>query len=133
MPENYELVKFVDGNCELEVNVSPSEDTVWLSQEQMAYLFSTTKQNISLHISNIYKEKELDNRTVKDFLTVQIEGIRTIKRFVRVYNLDMIISVGFRVKSQRGIVFRKWALSILKSYMLKGYAIEPSHREHHEE
>ena len=126
MPENYELVKFVDGNFELEVNVSPSEDTVWLSQEQMAYLFSTTKQNISLHISNIYKEKELDNRTVKDFLTVQIEGIRTIKRFVRVYNLDMIISVGFRVKSQRGIVFRKWALSILKSYMLKGFAIEPS-------
>ena len=126
MPENYELVKVVDGNFELEVNVSPSEDTVWLSQEQMAYLFSTTKQNISLHISNIYKEKELDNRTVKDFLTVQIEGIRTIKRFVRVYNLDMIISVGFRVKSQRGIVFRKWALSILKSYMLKGFAIEPS-------
>ena len=85
MSDAYELVKFVDGSFELEVNVSPSEDTVWLSQEQMAYLFSTTKQNISLHISNIYKEKELDNRTVKDFLTVQIEGIRTIKRFVRVY------------------------------------------------
>ena len=126
MQENYELVKFVDGSFELEVNVSPSEDTVWLSQEQMAYLFSTTKQNISLHISNIYKEKELNNRTVKDFLTVQVEGKRTIKRSVRVYNLDMIISVGFRVKSQRGIVFRKWATSVLKSYMLKGYAIEPS-------
>ena len=126
MQENYELVKFVDGSFELEVNVSPSEDTVWLSQEQMAYLFSTTKQNISIHISNIYKEKELNNRTVKDFLTVQVEGKRTIKRSVRVYNLDMIISVGFRVKSQRGIVFRKWATSVLKSYMLKGYAIEPS-------
>ena len=126
MSESYELVRFVDGNFELEVNVSPEEDTVWLSQEQMAELFETTKQNISIHISNIYKEGELDSRTVKDFFTVRIEGIRKVKRSISIYNLDMIISVGFRVKSKRGITFRRWALGILRQYMLRGFAVEPS-------
>ena len=126
MSETYELVKFVDGSFELEVNVSPEEDTVWLTQEQMAELFETTKQNISIHISNIYKEGELDSRTVKDFFTVRIEGIRKVKRSISIYNLDMIISVGFRVKSKRGITFRRWALGILRQYMLRGFAVEPS-------
>ena len=126
MSESYELVKFVDGSFELEVNVSLEEDTVWLTQEQMAELFETTKQNISIHISNIYKEGELDSRTVKDFFTVRIEGIRKVKRSISIYNLDMIISVGFRVKSKRGITFRRWALGILRQYMLKGFAVEPS-------
>ncbi|MBR0521078.1 MAG: virulence RhuM family protein [Spirochaetales bacterium] len=126
MSESYELVRFVDGNFELEVNVSPEEDTVWLTQEQMAELFETTKQNISIHISNIYKEGELDSRTVKDFFTVRIEGIRKVKRSISIYNLDMIISVGFRVKSKRGITFRRWALGILRQYMLRGFAVEPS-------
>ena len=123
--EKYEIVKFVDNGFELEVNVSPSEDTVWLTQQQLALLFNTTKQNIGLHIKNILNEKELDIRTVKDFFTVQMEGSRVVNRIVKVYNLDMVISIGFRVKSQRGIVFRKWATSVLKQYMLKGYAIDP--------
>ena len=124
--EKYEIVKFVDNGFELEVNVSPSEDTVWLTQQQLALLFNTTKQNIGLHIKNILNEKELDIRTVKDFFTVQMEGSRVVNRIVKVYNLDMVISIGFRVKSQRGIVFRKWATSVLKQYMLKGYAIDSS-------
>ena len=122
--EKYEIVKFVDNGFELEVNVSPSEETVWLTQQQLALLFNTTKQNIGLHIKNIFAEKELDIRTVKDFFTVQMEGSRAVNRNVKVYNLDMVISVGFRVKSQRGIVFRKWATSVLKQYMLKGYAVD---------
>ena len=124
--EKYEIVKFVDNGFELEVNVSPSEETVWLTQQQLALLFNTTKQNIGLHIRNIFAEKELDIRTVKDFFTVRMEGSRAVNRNVKVYNLDMVISVGFRVKSQRGIVFRKWATSVLKQYMLRGYAIDSS-------
>ena len=124
--KKYEIVRFVDGSFELEVNVSPSEETVWLSQEKLAVLFDSTKQNISLHIANIIREDELDTRTVKEFLTVHREGNRTVNRKIRVYNLDMIISVGFRLKSRRGIVFRQWANRILRQYMLKGYAIDAS-------
>ena len=124
--KKYEIVRFVDGSFELEVNVSPSEETVWLSQEKLAVLFDSTKQNISLHIANIIREDELDTRTVKEFLTVHREGNRTVNRKIRVYNLDMIISVGFRLKSRRGIVFRQWANRILRQYMLKGYSIDAS-------
>ena len=84
--EKYEIVKFVDNGFELEVNVSPSEDTVWLTQQQLALLFNTTKQNIGLQIKNILNEKELDIRTVKDFFTVQMEGSRVVNRIVKVYN-----------------------------------------------
>ena len=79
--EKYEIVKFVDNGFEFEVNVSPSEDTVWLTQQQLALLFNTTKQNIGLHIKNILNEKELDIRTVKDFFTVQMEGNRFPSQF----------------------------------------------------
>ena len=90
----------------------------------MAELFHATKQNISLHIANIFKEGELTkNRTVKEYLTVQQEGKRTISRKVLWYDLDVIISVGYRVKSIAGTRFRQWALAILKDYMLKGYAV----------
>ena len=126
MEDGYEIVKFVDNEFELEVSVSSKEDTVWLTQEQMAVLFNSTKQNISLHISNILNEAELDMRTVKDYLTVQQEGSRKVKRTIKIYNLDMIISVGFRIKSKRGIVFRKWANNVLKQYLLKGYVIDSS-------
>ena len=122
----YEVVKFVDNGFELEVNVSPAEDTVWLTQEQLALLFSTTKQNISLHVNNILKDEELDQRTVKKYLTVQNEGGRQIKRNINVYNLDMIISVGFRLKSKSGIIFRRWANTVLKQYLLRGYSIDSS-------
>ena len=107
----------------LEVRVE--DETVWLTQAQMLELFDSTKQNISLHINNVFKEKELDSRsTVKEYLTVQKEGTRNVKRKLILYNLDVIISVGYRVKSIRGTQFRIWASSVLKQYLLKGYAIQ---------
>ena len=106
------------------IEVRLEDETVWLTQLQMVDLFNATKQNISLHINNIFKEGELDKiSTVKEYLTVQQEGTRKIKRKVKIYNLDVIISVGYRVKSQRGTQFRIWANKILKEYLLKGYAI----------
>ena len=111
-----------DENVQLEVRLE--EETVWLTQQQMTMLFETTKQNISLHINNIFKEEELSpNSTVKEYLTVQQEGNRTIKRNQKYYNLDVIISVGYRVKSRRGTQFRIWANKVLKDYLLKGYAL----------
>ena len=119
----YELVKFVDEELELEVNVSPKEETIWLTQEQIVLLFNSTKQNINLHINNILKEEELTLSTVKENLTVRIEGNRKVKRKIKYYNLDMIISVGYRVNSKKGIEFRKWANKVLKEYLIKGYVI----------
>lgn len=106
----------------LEVRVA--DETVWLSQAQMTELFRATKQNISLHISNIYAEGELvPQSTVKEYLTVQTEGKRQVTRLVKYYNLDVIISVGYRIKSIVGTRFRQWATGILKDYMLRGYAV----------
>ena len=113
-----------DGNIQLEVQLV--DDNVWLTQNQMTILFETTKQNISLHIANILKDEELDNRTIKKILTVQNEGGRQIKRKINVYNLDMIIAVGYRVNSKRGTLFRQWANRVLKQYLLRGYAIDSS-------
>ncbi|MDL2228528.1 virulence RhuM family protein, partial [Odoribacter sp. OttesenSCG-928-L07] len=111
-----------DGDTNLDVRLE--DETVWLSQAQMIELFDTTKQNVSLHIKNIYKEKELiEELTVKENLTVQYEGNREVARKISFYNLDVIISVGYRVKSQRGTQFRIWANKILKEYLIKGYAI----------
>ena len=121
--EKYEIVRFIDGELELEVNISPNEETIWLTQEQIVELFYSTKQNISFHINNILDENELDYSTVKEILTVRIEGNRKVKRKIKYYNLDMIISVGYRVNSKRGIKFRKWVNKILKEYLLKGYVI----------
>ena len=106
------------------IEVRIEDETVWLTQLQMIDLFQSTKQNISLHINNIFKEGELNEfSTVKEYLTVQQEGNRRVKREVKIYNLDVIISVGYRVKSQRGTQFRIWANKILKEYLLNGYAI----------
>ena len=119
-----EVVKFESGDIIIDVNVSPEEDTVWLTQSDMALLFNTTIQNISMHITNIYKEKELEkNSTFKNFLNVQMEGDRKINRTIKLYNLDIILSVGYRIKSPRGNEFRKWANNILKQYLMKGYVI----------
>lgn len=125
--EKYEIVKFVDNGFELEVNVSPEEDTVWLSQEQMSQLFDVHKSRISRHISNIFETNELNPvSTVAENAIVQTEGNRQIRRIVHLYSLDMIIAVGYRVNSKRGTIFRQWANKVLKQYMLKGYAVEPS-------
>ncbi len=118
-----------DGNTQIDVRFE--NETVWLSQAQMAELFQTTKQNVSLHVNNVYKECELEEKsTVKEYLTVQNEGKRSVRRMVKYYNLDVIISVGYRVKSQRGTQFRIWANRVLKEYLVKGYAVnERIHKE----
>lgn len=119
---NNEIIKFVNGDLQLDVTVSPDNETVWLNRNQLAQLFDRDVKTIGKHINNALKE-ELDDSTVAKFATVQTEGNRKIQRSIEYYNLGMIISVGYRVKSQNGVIFRKWATSILKDYMMKGYAI----------
>src|SRR4030067_2085956 len=113
------IYKSPEGDTELYVKLE--EETVWLSQAQLVKLFKTSKQNISLHINNIFKEAELDtNSVVKEYLTTASDG----KKYrTNHYNLDVIISVGYRVKSKRGTQFRIWANRILKDYLVKGYAV----------
>lgn len=109
-----------DGLTKIDVNMQ--DETVWLSQAEMTRLFQTTKQNISLHINNIFKDGELKRASVvKEYLTTGADG-KNYK--IKFYNLDVIISVGYRVKSQRGVQFRIWATSILKEYIKKGFAID---------
>ena len=109
---------------DINLEVRVAEETVWLTQAQMAKLLGTTSQNITLHIKNIYREHELETvRTCKDFLQVQMEGGRSVKRNIKTYNLDVIISVGYRVKSIQGTLFRIWANEIIKKHILKGYTI----------
>ncbi|MCT7483778.1 RhuM family protein [Aliarcobacter cryaerophilus] len=116
------LVVYNDG--ELELKVSVDSETIWLTQKQIAEVFGGTKQNISLHINNIYKEKELDKiSTVKYYLTVQKEGNREVTRNIEHYNLDMILSLGYRINSIKATKFRQWATSVLKNYIRNGYAI----------
>lgn len=115
-----EVVIFKNGELELEVNITPEKETVWLTQDQMSSLFDTARSSIAYHINNIFKEGELVKETsVEIFDRSQGKASRP----PMYYNLDVIISVGYRVKSQRGVAFRKWATSILKDYMIRGYAI----------
>jgi hypothetical protein len=124
MMNNRDEIVLYQAENSIQLEVRVENETVWLTQAQMVKLFDTTKQNVSLHINNIFKEGELDhNSTVKDYLTVQQEGERYVQRTVSHYNLDVIISVGYRVKSLRGTSFRIWATKVLKNYLLKGYAI----------
>ena len=127
--EKNEIIIFENQNVKLEVNMK--DETVWLSLDQMAELFERDKSVISRHISNIFKEEELDkDSTVAKFATVQNEGGRTIRRNIEYYNLDVVISVGYRVKSKNGTKFRQWANKILKEYMLKGYAVNQRRLEY---
>lgn len=119
-----EIIIYQTQDGQTKIDVRLENETVWLTQNQMAELFQTTKQNISLHIKNIFEEGELsENSTVKDYLTVQQEGNRKVSRNISYYNLDVIISVGYRVKSLRGTQFRIWATQVLKEYMKKGFAL----------
>ena len=115
-----EVVLFRDGEVELEVQISPDQETVWLTQDQMSDLFETARSSIAYHIGNNFREEELDKHT-----SVEIFDRSTYKasRPPAYYNLDVIISVGYRVKSKRGIAFRKWANSVLKQYIMQGYAV----------
>ncbi len=111
-----------DEAVKLEVRLE--NETVWLTQTQIVELFQSSKANISEHIKNIYEQKELEEiSTVRDFRTVRLEGKRQVVRNLTYYNLDAIISIGFRVNSKRGILFRQWANKVLKDYLLKGYSI----------
>ena len=122
--KNQILIYSSNDETNLQIDVRIDEETVWLTQAQMLELFASTKQNISLHINNIYRENELNKiSTVKEFLTVQFENGRSVKRKIKHYNLDVIISVGYRVKSKRGTQFRIWANTVLKEYLLKGYIV----------
>lgn len=122
---NNKIIVFKDNDLELEVNVSPKDDTVWLTQRQMSDLFVVSYNNINLHVNNIFETNELDeSSTSKESLVVQLEGNRKVSRKTKLYNLDMIIAVGYRVNSKRGTTFRRWANSVLKEYMLKGYSID---------
>ena len=121
MNEKKELVIFETEDNKVRLEVSVEDETVWLTQAQMTQLFETSKQNVSLHINNCFKEGELDkDSVVKDFLTTAADGKKYKTKY---YNLDVIISVGYRVKSKRGVEFRRWANSVLKQYILQGYAI----------
>lgn len=112
-----------DGRTRLDLRVDGQ--TVWLTQLEIAELFQTTKQNVSLHARNIFADKELDPKeTVKESLTVRSEGTREVKRSLQLYNLDLILAIGYRVRSPRGTQFRQWATTHLKEYMIKGFVMD---------
>lgn len=106
------------------INVTVEQDNVWLSQRQMGELFETSPENILMHLQNIYRENELgEEATAKNFLVVQTEGSRQVRRQVKHYNLDAVISVGYRVNSKKGVQFRQWATGILRQHLLRGYTL----------
>lgn len=115
--KNYELIKFKDGDFSLDVNVSPTEDTVWLTQSQISELYARDVSVISRHINNILSESECNESNLQKM------QITNSDKPIILYDLEMVISVGYRVKSKRGIMFRRWANSILKQYLLKGHVI----------
>ena len=120
-----EFLIFTKQNKEKTIEVLVDENSVWLSQKLIAELFGTTRNNITMHLKDIYDNNELEEKaTSKDFLLVQKEGKRNVKRNTKYYNLDAIIAVGFKVNSQRAIEFRIWAINILKQYSIKGYVLD---------
>lgn len=122
--ENQGEIILYQPDSEVKLEVRLEEETVWLTQAQIVELFQSSKANISEHIKNIYEQEELEeSATVRDFRTVRQEGKRQVVRNLTYYNLDAIISIGFRVNSKRGIQFRQWANKVLKEFLLKGYSI----------
>ena len=120
--EKYDIVKFVDDDFELYVRADKENETVWLTQEEMSELFGVDRTRITRHINNIYNEEELNkNSTCAENAHMGTLGVQRYS--YKLYNLDMIISVGYRVKSQRGIIFRRWANKVLKEYLIQGYSI----------
>ena len=119
------LIIYQDDNGVTKVNVRFADDDVWLTQQQLAEIYDTTQENVSIHISNIYRDKELDEiRTYKKFLLVRQEGQRQVKRNIDHYNLDMIIALGYRVQSQVATRFRRWATERLHEYIQKGFVMD---------
>lgn len=123
-----EIVIFETEDKLITLPVAVDHETVWLNRNQMAELFDRDVKTIGKHINNALREElESDKATVAKFATVQKEGTRQVTRQIEYYNLDMIISIGYRVKSKNGILFRKWAHNILREYLLKGYVINDRH------
>ncbi len=123
IPDN-QIAFYQSPDGAVNIEVLYSEENTWLSQKKMAELFDTTPQNITQHLKNIYSEGEIEESTCKDFLQVQNEGGRHVERKSKMYSLEVIIAVGYRVNSERGTQFRQWATGILKSYIHKGYALD---------
>ena len=121
---NNEIVIFETEDKQVKLPVAVDNETVWLNRNQISELFDRDVKTIGKHINNALKEElYVDNSTVAKFATVQIEGEREVERNIEYYSLDVIISVGYRVKSKRGVEFRRWANSVLKQYILQGYAV----------
>lgn len=120
-----ELILYTTEDGRSQIRLRADHETVWLTQLEMAELFDASKQNISLHLRNIFQDGELDPAaTVKESLTVQTEGSRRVQRPVTLYKLDAILAVGYRVRSPRGVQFRRWASTVLKEYLLKGFVMD---------
>ena len=127
---NNQIIIYQTEDGQTQIDVRMENETVWLTQAQMAELFEKTPQNITMHIGNAYKEGELEKEsTCKEYLQVQQEGKRKVSRMVKYYDLDVIISVGYRVKSKRGTAFRIWARKVLREYLVKGYAVNERMRK----
>ena len=125
MDESFRFLMYRSAEQDISVNAVIRDETVWLTQKAMAELFGCTPDNISLHLKNIFAEGELEEgATAEDFSVVQREGARQVKRKTKFYNLDAIISVGYRVNSRRATHFRIWATGVLKEYMTKGFALD---------
>jgi hypothetical protein len=119
------LILYTTEDGRSQIKLRAQEQSVWLTQLEMAELFDSTKQNISLHIKNLLEDGELDaTATVKESLTVQIEGSREVQRSITFYNLDAILAVGYRVRSPRGVQFRRWASTVLKEFLVKGFVMD---------
>ena len=120
-----ELILYKTEDDQVEIQLRASSGTVWLTQKEISELFNTSKDNVSLHLKNIYKERELTEKaTTEESSVVQKEGDRSIRRTLKLYNLDAILAVGYRVKSSRGVQFRQWATTVLKEYLIKGFAMD---------
>ena len=122
--ENSSIVLYASSDGQVKVDVFLKDETVWLTQKQMAELYQTTPQNVTLHLKTLYAEEELDGSTCKEYLQVQKEGGREISRNRKFYNLRVILAVGYRVRSQRGTQFRIWATQRLEEYLVKGFALD---------
>ena len=123
MENNYKVIVFSEDGLSLDVRVDAEKETVWLTQAEMAELFDVNVDTIGLHLRNIYREGELESSTYEESSVVRFEGSRQVKRTIRIYDLDAIIAVGYRVKSKRGLTFRRWANTVLKQYLIEGYSL----------
>jgi hypothetical protein len=130
MEESKEILIYKSDDGKSQLQVTLQDDTIWLTQKQLSELFQTTIPNINMHLKNIFNEGEqIENATIKESLIVQSEGKRKVKRKQITYNLEIIISIGYRVNSKRGTQFRIWANQVIKDYLVQGYAVNEKRLE----